>query len=354
MEGNPRYVVYLDMDSFFASCEMLRHPELKEKPFAVVTNSADKFRGVVQTASYAARKYGIHSGMPTAKALHLYADLYCIKEDYDYYERISNEVMEIIRSYGFKIEVVSVDEAAIDTAGLEEFKVIEMARDIKSRILDELKLICTIGIANGKTFAKMACDSAKPNGFLFIKENETVEFIKYKRVSDIPGVGAKTEEKLSGLNIHYIDDIAKSNVQVLVGLLGEYGSELYKLSKGIDEEKIISDYVALSISREKNLYEDTNDVATIMAQLKELSEDAANSARSAKKLYKSITVKVRYYDFSTKIKTKTLSYYSDSADILYSEASELIRPLIKGNMLVRRVGVKVSSLTDSSHQNKLF
>ncbi|ASI13951.1 family Y DNA polymerase [Candidatus Mancarchaeum acidiphilum] len=354
MDSKAGYVVYLDMDSFFASCEQLRHPELIGKPFAVVTDSLDKFRGVVQTASYSARKFGIHSGMPTMKALQLYPNLHCIKEDYDYYEKISNEVMEIIKSYGFKMEAVSVDEAAIDTTELNESQVLEVAKGIKTKISNELKLKCTIGIAKGKTFAKMACDSAKPNGFLFIKDYETIEFIKYKKVSDIPGVGAKTEGKLAGLNIHYIGDIQNSNVQVLVGLLGEYGSELYKLSKGIDEEKIVSDYTALSISREKNLYEDTNDIPTIMAQLKELSEDAANAVRSTQKLYKSITVKVRYYDFTTKIKTKTLSYYSDSSDVLYSEASELIKPLIKDNILVRRVGVKVSSLTDSAHQHKLF
>ncbi len=354
MAAKEGYIIYIDMDSFFASCELLRHPDLKEKPFAVVTKSADKFRGVVQTANYSARKFGIHSGMPIMKALQLYPNLYCIKADHDYYEEISDEISDMLKSYGFEIEMVSIDEAAIDTTGLEESKVVEIAKDIKRKIFEGLKLPCTIGIAKGKTFAKMACDSAKPNGFLFIKADETLDFISYKRVSDIPGVGKKTEEKLANLNIYYIRDLKNANVQALVGLLGEYGSKIYNLSNGIDEEKIVSDWVTLSVGREKNLNEDTNDTSVIMAKLKELSNDTADMIKSTKKLYKSITVKVRYFDFNTKIKTKTLSYYTDSADVLYSEASELIKPLIKDNIMVRRVGVRVSTLMDSSHQQKLF
>lgn len=347
-------VIYIDMDYFFAACEEKRHPELRGKPLAVGTSdSADKLRGVVQTCNYEARKYGIRSGMPTLKAFQLYKDLQYVKADDAYYEEVSNAIMEYLSSLGYPVEKMSIDEAAIDVGDLGYRKANELAERIKGEIRQRLDLPCTIGISIGKVFAKMACDKAKPDGLLTIDEAHLHEFLKSTDVKKLPGVGSKSYEKLSAMGVKSIADIRNMDPLRLVDEFGSFGRELYALAGGIDESKVVSEERVLSISRERTLRGLEDQQKEIDDMLKVLSKEVIAELDKREMEFGGVGVKVRYVDFSEKVRDRALSYYSNSYEVLYSNAVSMIRELSKANK-VRKIGVKAYRLGNMSGQKKLF
>ncbi len=175
------------MDSFYASCELLRRPELNGKIFVVGTGDEEhKLRGVVETASYAAKRAGIRSAMPVATALKIKPDLVYVPADHEYYEQISQKVMTLLKSYKYPTEVLSIDEAALDLGEIDYQKAEKLGKDLKERVSKELGLPCTVGISSGKIFAKMVCDAAKPDGLKVVTEKDIVKFLEGKDVDKIP------------------------------------------------------------------------------------------------------------------------------------------------------------------------
>lgn len=328
------------MDYFYAACEEVRHQELKARPFVVGTATiAKKERGVVQTANYEARKFGIHSAMPTMQALKLYPALVYLESDYKYYDEVSDKVMKLLRGYGFVTEVISVDEAALDMDGKGYADAESLAREIKKRIKDELGLPCTIGVSFSKTYAKMVCDSAKPNGMGILKDDDIAPFLKDRKVEDILGVGRKTAEKLGSMGFDTIGKLAKADPNLLIDKFGAFGKELFLLANGKDGSRVADNYNVMSVGRERTLENETTDLDDIDNMLKELSREVIEEIKKQGLWFKGISVKARYSDFTERVKNRKLNNYTDSFEVLYSTASQLVRELV-GDKRVRKVGVR--------------
>lgn len=354
MRGSLGLVLFIDMDSFYASCEELRHPELKGKAFVVGTSDEkDKMHGVVETANYMAKKAGIHSAMPTLTAYKMKKDIIYVPSDHDYYDAMSAKIMQTLRSYGFRMEPVSIDEAALDLGGMSYEEAEKLGRIIKKEVNTNIGLPCTVGISSGKIFAKMVCDDAKPDGLKVVRGEKIKEFLKDKDIERILGVGHKTAERLNAAGIKTIGDIAKSEPTKLTNTVGSFGVELYALANGIDASKVIEHYDVLSIGRERTLSRKTTELDEINKMLDSLADEVMGEVVKQGFSFKTITVKARYVDFTEKIKGKSLTNYSDSLELLKKTSHELIREIIDTKP-VRKVGVRVSSFTAGKGQKKLF
>ncbi len=344
-------VIYVDMDYFYAACEELRHPEYIGKPFAVGTSSKEgKLKGVVQTANYAARKYGIKSGMSNADAFKLCKGLLYEQADEPYYEGISKSIMAILKSYGFPFEQCSIDEAAIDVP-MPCDEAYGLGKRIKERIMQELRLPCTVGISFGKVFAKMACDAAKPDGVLLVDSNSIKQFLSGKPVSAIPGIGPKASEKLKSMHILAINDLASASAQLLAMALGSFGSTLHDLANGLDNSTVSESSEILSISRERTLPNPTVDMQSLEAAIRELAREVASEASKKGLWFKGIGVKIRYEDFTQVTRNLRLSHYSASEDGLSSIAIQLVRK--NASKKIRKLGVRVYSLMEARKQRQL-
>ena len=346
-------VLHLDMDYFYAACEELRRPELRGKPLIVGTyGEKDKLRGVVQTCNYEARKYGIRSGIPTAKAFALCKELAYAAPDDIYYDEMSRKVMDIMREAGFPMEVISIDEAALDISKLDYAGAQKLAESIKGEIMSRLGLPCSIGVSTGKAFAKMACDSAKPNGILVVRADALIDFLKDKDVGELPGVGRKTEERLKAMGVSTVSELARSDPMVLIDEFGVAGKELYMLAHGVDDSKIVERYEALSVGRERTLDKDAVRVDEILDVVKGITDEVMKEVRARGLLFRNIGVKVRYADFTEHIRSASTNNYTDSEELVYSTALHLMRGLMTGAR-VRKVVVRVSRLISRKGQKRL-
>ncbi len=354
LESNHDIIMHIDMDYFFAACEEMRHPELKGKPLAVGTSRfEDREKGVVQTCNYEARKFGVKSGMPTSMAFKLCKELGYLQSDESYYEDVSGRIMEYLKSLGYKMEIMSIDEAALDLGKMSYEVAIGVAKGIKDAVRKKFGLPSTIGLSTGKNLAKMACDKAKPDGLIMVKADEIKDFLRDMAVEKIPGVGPKTKEKLNRMKLTTIGDISKSNKMDMIAELGSFGSQLYNLSNGVDTNKIIDTNVILSISRERTMDASTLDINEIEPMIKKLVAEVMSDVSKKGYLFKTIGVKVRYEDFTEKIKSRNLHHYTDSEEILYSNSRNLISSLLYGKK-ARKIGVRVSDFNDIKKQKKLF
>ncbi|MDE1869124.1 MAG: DNA polymerase IV [Candidatus Micrarchaeota archaeon] len=346
-------VLFIDMDYFYAACEEARHPEVKGKPVVVGTAPPnDKLRGVVQTCNYEARKLGIHSAMPTSQAFKLDKNLVYFGDDYKYYGEMSEKVMALLKAYGHRTEVVSIDEAALDLGEMGYDGARGQAEAIKKEIMAKFGLPCTIGISTGKIYAKMMCDESKPNGLGIIEEKDLKAFLKGKDVIRILGVGKKTADRLNAMGIDTIGKLAKADPNVLIDNFGIFGKELYQLANGIDTSRVEDKYTILSIGRERTLQKETTDMKVVESMIKELAKEAIEELNRQHLWFKGISVKAKYTDFTDKIKNKQFNNYTDSLDLLTTEGVKLIRPLIT-DRAVRKVGIRVSSLAKREGQKKL-
>jgi DNA polymerase IV (archaeal DinB-like DNA polymerase) len=347
-------VLLVDMDYFFAACEEVRHPELKTKPLVVGTSSIDKKeRGVVQTCNYEARKYGIHSAMPTMKALQLKPDLVYLASDEKYYEETSSKVMKLLKDYGFTTEIISIDEAAIDVGEKSYDDAEKLALEIKDKINKDLGLPCTIGVSVGKVYAKMVCDSVKPNKVGVLREEELKIFLKDKKIEALLGVGKKTAERLNALGVKTIGELSTVDPNVLIENFGEFGKELFLLANGRDVSKVHGNYSILSVGRERTLDKETKDLQEIDKMVERLSKEVIDQIKKDGQWFKGISVKARYSDFTEKIKNKKLNNYTDSFDVLYKTSSQLIRDLVQDKN-VRKVGVRTYMLATKKGQRSIL
>ncbi len=341
------------MDYFFAACEEVRHPELKARPFVVGTATiAKKERGVVQTCNYEARKFGIHSAMATAQALRLNPDIVYLESDDAYYEEMSKKIMTLLKSYKFPVEVVSIDEAAIDLGGMEYSSGESLAKEIKKRIRKEMGLPCTIGVSAGKIYAKMVCDSAKPDGLGILKEDDLISFLKERDIGALLGVGRKTGDRLRSMGITTIGQLAKADPNVLVENFGDFGKELYLLANGKDRSRVTENYSVLSIGRERTLESETRDIDVINRMLMGLSKEVIAETKRQGMWFKGISVKAKYHDFTERIKNRKLNNYTDSLDVLYSTSTQLIKELV-GDKNIRKVGVRTYFLASRKGQRSI-
>lgn len=336
-------ILHIDMDAFFSSVERKRHPELTGKPVVVGGEGDPTKRGVVSTASYEARKFGIHSAMPLRTAYKLCPDAIFLPVDYEEYSRVSEAVKSILREFSPIIEDVGIDEAFLDISTIDRPSE-EIAREIKKRIKDETSLTCSIGIAPNKLLAKMASDMQKPDGLTIIVEDDIPRRIWPLSVRKLWGVGPKTEAYLKEMGIQTVGDLASLSLDKLIEEFGQsYGSYLYEASRGIDESSLVTHWEPKSISRETTFQRDVDNWQVIAKTLVELIKEVVINMKEEGRQGRTVTLKIRFKDFKTYTKAKTLNRHTDSEEEIRKAAFDCLGRL-ELKRKVRLIGVRVSHL----------
>jgi DNA polymerase-4 len=350
-----RTIMHIDLDAFFVSVEQTLNPELRGKP-VVVGGKPDR-RGVVAAASYEARAFGLHSGMPLATAVRLCPQAIFIEGNYHRYSEASRKFMAILADFSPFLEPVGIDEAYLDVTGFESLHstIHQMALKIKEGVKKELGLVASIGIASCKIVAKVASDHSKPDGLIEVPPGQEAEFFAPLPIGKLPGIGKKTEQILKGLGITTLGELAKMPVSALKNRFGAFGEELHRLARGIDDRAVLPPAEAKSISRETTFPRDTNDREFLMATLRYLTERVGAELREYGKQARCVAIKVRYEDFSTITRQRTLPQSTDADQTIFQTGVELLRvALMADKRAVRLIGTGVSSLNEPARQLSLL
>ena len=343
-------IAHFDLDSFFASVEMLNNPSLVGKPVIV----GGKERGVVAACNYEARKFGIHSAMPSKKALQLCPQAIFLKGSYSEYSRFSRWVTQIIADKAPLFEKASVDEFYLDLTGMDTFfDPLQWTIDLRKQIINETKLPISFGLASNKMIAKIATDEAKPNGYLHVPFGKEKEFLAPLGVNKIPGVGEQTFEVLKAMGIKTIHDISIHSKDELEERLGKWGTDLWNKSHGIHHGKVMPYHESKSISSENTFNENTIDIGFLMSEVVRMCERIAYELRQDGKVAGCIAVKIRYPDFETSTKQIAVPYTCADDEII-PVAKELFHKLYKKGTPIRLLGVRLSELTNDSIQTNIF
>jgi DNA polymerase IV (DinB-like DNA polymerase) len=342
-----RVILHVDLDAFFPSVEVREHPELKGKPVIVGADPKEgNGRGVVSSASYEARKFGIRSAMPISRAWKLCPEGVYLRPHFDLYITASNSIMKTLKSHADKFEQGGIDEAYLDISSqVKDFdEASEFARKLMEEVLDKENLTCSIGVAPNKMLAKIGSDYKKPYGLTVIRGEDAKEFLSPLKVRKIPGVGPKTERRLKDLKIETIGDLAAIDSGQLTRLFGVWGSRLHEYARGIDYSEVIEGYETKSIGREVTFEKDVDDGGQILGILDELAEEIHKELIENDFRFKTITIKIRYEHFDTYTRAKSLSFPTNDLDILRNNARRLIDAFLRGNKKIRLIGLRVSAL----------
>ena len=341
-----RTILHVDLDAFFAAVEQRDRPELRGKP-VVVGGGGPNDRGVVSTASYEARVFGVRSAMPLRTAGALCPHAIFVPVDGRKYARVSREVMDILRRFTPLIEPLSIDEAFLDLTGTEVlFGTGEQAgRRIKDAIRDEVQLTASVGIAANRLVAKIASDLEKPDGLVVVPIGSEAAFLAPLAIERLWGVGASTRKALADYNVRTIGDLAALPEDVLVRRFGSHGASISLRARGVGDTEVGNDIGAKSISHEQTFDVDTDEWAVIQRTLLALSEGVGSRLRSSHVLAATVAVKIRDTDFVTITRQKTLADPTDSTDVIWHAAIDLARREVKG-MRVRLLGVAATGLTE--------
>jgi len=362
----PRIILHIDLDAFYCAVEETRQPELRGKAFAV--GGKPEERGVVASCSYAARRMGVRSAMPMGKALRLCPGLIIVPMRHGLYSEVSHQVMQRLHDLTPLVEQISIDEAFLDISDIRKSPEI-IARNLQSRIRDELQLPCSIGIASNKLVAKIATEVGKslalrelkamgeakpPNAVTVVPFGEEAAFLSPLPADMLWGVGPKTSARLTELGIHTIDDIAKWPESEMIRLFGENGRDLARHSKGIDDRPITTERETKSISQEITYSRDVRDDQVLEKTLHEMSVEVSAQLRRNNLVGKTIKLKLRWPDFTTLTRQTTLARPTDQDDVIEKTALELLRSIRKSNQAVRLIGVGVTGLGQPIRQLSLW
>ncbi len=353
-----RIIMHVDFDYFYAQCEELRDPSIKDKPVVVCVYSArGNDSGAVSTANYHARKYGVRSGIAIkfAKDRLKDTDAVFLPVDHDYYDLVSEKAMAIIRRYADKFEYVGDDEAYLDISSKDFEKAREVALAIKNEIRSKIGLSISIGIAPNKLIAKMASDYQKPDGLTIVRPEEVKEFIEDMDVDKIIGIGKKTRTRLNELGIKSIKDLRKLSIYKLIEEFGrKNGIYLYNAAKGIDEEEVVEEEAVKQFSRIVTLKKNTDDINEMLDDLRLLCNEVHKVAIENNYSFKSIGIMLVLDNMNIRSRSRTLKALSNSNEELYKVAKSLLEEAMKDKPIVRRIGVKVSDLVSSKGQDTLL
>ncbi|MEN9679254.1 MAG: hypothetical protein RLZ57_383 [Actinomycetota bacterium] len=350
---NASSILHIDMDAFYASVAELDHPELRGK--AVIVGGGT--RGVVLSANYAARKYGIRAAMPVARAKRMAPKAIFVSPDHHRYSEISSKVMAIFGDFTPLVEPLSLDEAFLDVSGAQKLigSPREIATKIRARVQSECGITCSVGIGPNKFIAKLASQHCKPNGLLEIRPDRIIEFLHPLPVSAIWGVGPKTNEVLERLGLHTVSDIANTPKATLIRALGEAsGEHLYELAWGRDERDVIMEEPDKSISNAETFDHDEDDPEIILAGLLALTEKASSRMRERELFAKTISIKIRFANFTTITRSKTLPLPISSSHEIYDVVRKLWQNLNLDRARIRLVGVELSNLCDDAPEQLIL
>jgi DNA polymerase-4 len=341
-------VLHVDMDAFFAAVELIDRPELRGRPVIVGGGGG---RAVVLCATYEARRDGVHSAMPMGRARRLCPQAVVIEPDHHRYGEVSQGVMEIFRSITPLVEPLSLDEAFLDVSGaLRRIgSPTRIAQSIRDRVADEQRITCSVGIAGTKFVAKLASGQAKPDGLLVVPRDQTVIFLHALPVGALWGVGERTEDVLRRLGLITVADIAHTPVGTLRRALGDAtGTQLHALAWGRDPRPVLPEQTEKSVGAEETFRTDVDDPKIIGRELLRLSERVAARTRAVDMLGRTVVVKIRFADFSTITRSKTLPEHTDVARIIFATAMRLYAGLGLERARLRLVGVRLEGLVEAS------
>lgn len=343
------------MDAFFASVSELDYPQYSGKPLVVGAGA----RGVVLSANYEARKFGIKAAMPVSRAQRMAPNAIFIPPNHERYSEVSRKVMEIFFQFTPYVEPLSLDEAFLDVTGAKKLfgEGRQIAQMIRKRVFEQEKITCSVGISNTKFIAKLASGRCKPNGMLEIAPDRVLTFLHPLPVNEIWGVGPKTNEELQRLGLRTVADIANTPLESLKRALGESaGVSLYELAWARDYREVIPDAPEKSISAAETFSYDLEDKEEIFRELLRLTERASHRLRQKELLTKTISLKVRFSDFSNLTRSKTISLGINSVHEIYEIVKDLYLALKLEGSRIRLLGVGLENLTDESgavHQLEL-
>jgi len=349
-------ILHVDMDAFFVSVEEVLNPSLKDKP--VVVGGSVEGRGVVSAASYAARKFGIHSAMPIARAKRLCPHAIFLRGSHQLYSEYSAKVFEILRSYSPLVEPMSLDEAFVDLTGCGKLHgpVLSTAERIRNEIRDRLGLNASIGIATNKLMAKIASAYCKPNGMLWIAPGKEQQFLAPLPIKRIPGIGPKGCAKLNRMGVKSVADLSRLPLELLEETYGKWGASLYRKARGISNSPVNAEIEdPRSISRETTFATDSMNPLFLESTLSYLTEKTTAQLRSNGLFARTVTLKLRYSDFKTVTRSQTFDWPTAADHTLLKTATKLFRKLFNRRVQVRLIGISLSSLTAHPYrQEDLF
>ena len=356
MLNDSRHILHVDMDAFFVSVEEVLDPSLKGK--AVVVGGDPDGRGVVATASYAARKFGIHSSMPMAQARRLCPQAVFLRGSHRKYAEFSEKIFDLLEKYSPAVEPMSLDEAYMDLTGCQKLQgpVLPTAERIRNEIRSKVGINASIGIASNKLLAKIGSDYAKPNGMFWVAPGMEEEFLAPLLVGRIPGIGKKSSEEFRRLGIKTVGELAMLPKELLEEVYGKRGTRLYWKARGACDSPVRGEEEDhCSVSRETTLEEDSTDPRFLESVLSYLVEKAAGQLRESELYARSVTLKLRYSDFKMVTRTHTLREATSEDYPIFQTACGLFKKLFTRRTRVRLIGVSLSSLTrDRCVQVDLF
>ena len=352
----PRTILHLDLYAFFCAVEENQNPSLRGRAFAV--GGRPEERGVVASCSYAARRMGVRSAMPMARAIRLCPGLIVVSSRHRMYREVSQKVMDILHEQTPLVEQISIDEAFLDISDVRD-EPQRFGRGLQARIRDELHLPCSLGIASNKLMAKLATEVGKslalqrikaqglaepPNALTVVPFGEEAAFLDPLPADMLWGVGPKTSARLAELGIRTIGDIARWPELELIRLFGENGRDLARHAKGIDDRPVVTEHETKSISQEITFSKDVRDDKVLEDTLREQSIEVARQLRKNNLAGKTIKLKIRWPDFTTLTRQTTLNDLTDQDDLIAKTALELMKSVRKPYQAVRLIGVGVSGL----------
>jgi DNA polymerase IV (DinB-like DNA polymerase) len=340
-----RIILHLDMDSFFASVEVRENPALQGLPVVVGADpKGGTGRGVVSTASYEARKCGIHSGMPISRAYRLCSGAVFLPVRFPLYIETSERIMQIVGTYGEDLEPVSIDETYLDVTHAGDFEeAARLARRMKKEIRTKEDLTCSVGIGPSRVVAKIASDMQKPDGLTVVRPEEVKLFLEPLPVGKIPGIGRKTEKALAERGITIIRQLAETDVQVLRSLFGMWGVYMHILAQGQDIGPVGHGPESRSISREITFETDIDRISVLEETMNTLSLEVYRTLQEDGYSFRTLTIKVRDTRFTTQTRSRTLEHPSADYDIIRSLSQELLMEFLDGRK-IRLLGLRLSHL----------
>ena len=357
-----RVVFHIDFDYFYAQCEEVRKPELKTKPVCVcVFSDRGEGSGAIATANYTARKYGVKSGIPISfakKRLEQRNDAVFLPVDFEYYSKMTEKAMEIMKDNADIFEYVGRDEAYLDvTKRVEENyeKAGHLAQQIKNKIRAKIKLSCSIGVSSNKLISKIASDYQKPDGLTIIKPDKIEQFLKPLNIRVIPGIGKKTEQRFKEMNLETIEDLKKIDVFTLNKEFGrKNGTYMYNAIRGINDDPVKEKEESIQYSKITTLKKDSKDHEFLLENLQGLCKQVHDVIMKNNKMFKSIGIHFVQSDLTNKSKSKILRNSTNNLEELEKNAEQLLlNALDNQTMTIRRLGVKVADLTEIKGQSDI-
>ena len=343
-----RIVFHVDMDAFYASCELKEHPEWRGLPLVVGPDPRQsRGRGVVLTATYEARKFGIRSAMPVSQALRLCKDAIFTPPNFDLYVRTSREVFATVRTFGDAVEQWGIDEAFLDvTARAGDWgHAWALAAELKDTVRSRHGVTCSVGVAPNKAVAKIASDFQKPDAITVVEPDRIEAFLAPIPVNRIQGVGRKTDVRLEALGIRTIADLAAYPKDRLQELFGSWAEHMGNIAHGIDGSPVQSwTGPPKSIGSETTFDDDTRDADIVGAVLRDLADAVHSQLEPEGLVYRTVGIKVRFENFETHTAAKSLRVYTRDKEPIVEQARALVRPFLEDGRKIRLLGVRLSNL----------